>query len=136
MATFECKGLDKMMKEFESKIEAPDKAKNKIITKAAKEVLKIQKSYAPHDTNESRKHLDIVEKRVGNGYQFNDIGINAKNWEQTKALYFQHYGFEHYQTHKPVKVHVGWMKKARGKANSKVKEIIKDGIMEALKLDK
>ena len=135
MAVFECKGLNKMIKEFESKIEAPDKVKNEIVTKAAKEVLKIQKSLAPHDTNQSRENLSIVARRVGNGYRFEDIGINARNWEETKALYFQHYGFEHYQTHKPVKVHVGWMKKAKNKADKKVKEIIKDGIMEALKFD-
>lgn len=139
MANFNVKGIDKLLKDLENLADKPDKIKKKLINTAAEETLDIEKDEAPKDKPESYKYLSILENRDGDGYLFIDVGINKENWEETKGLYYQNYGFEWKVNGENSKVgrvdpHYMWMKKASKKAEKKVKNIIKEGILKELKL--
>ncbi|EHK2327334.1 hypothetical protein QTH11_03570 [Clostridium perfringens] len=139
MANFTVKGLDKLLNDFEKLADKPNKIKKKIINDAAEETLNIEKKEAPKDKPRSYKYLSILENRIGDGYLFIDVGINKENWEETKGLYYQNYGFEWKVNGENsnvgrVDVNYMWMKKASKKAEKKVKEMIKDGLLKELKL--
>lgn len=139
MANFNVKGMDKLLKDLENLSNKPDKIKKNLIKNAAEETLDIEKDEAPKDKPESYKHLSILENRDGEGYLFIDVGINKENWEETKGLYYQNYGFEWKVNGENsnvgrVDVNYMWMKKASKKAEKKVKEMIKDGLLKELKL--
>lgn len=134
MASFNVKGIEKLIRDLEKKSEAPDKVKKQLIEKSAKETLNQMKIDAPKDSGDGAEYLKIAEERSGDGYNFIDIGINKDNWEKCDHLVYQHYGFEHYKSGKKVIPHYLWMDKSFKKSSKNVKKIIMEGLIKELKL--
>lgn len=100
------------------------------IKKGLNVALEQQKKNAPIDTGQSRKKLQIQYiKSNNNGSAWGACGIGAKNWEDTKSLWFQNYGYENHGlnfTGQKVATHVGWMDKVMRQVEGKSREVILD----------
>lgn len=112
---------------------------NKIANSALKEgaevVLEQQKKDAPKSDdgdNAADKLLVDKIKKYKNGAKSIKIGITEQNFEDTKHLYFQNYGYEHYKNGERVEVHLGWMEDSFEKVKEKVSEDIKDKIRDEI----
>lgn len=91
---------------------------------AVKEGLKIVTeelgSSAPKKTGKSAKGLRIIRvKNYKSGNVWGKTGIDGKNWEQCKGLYYQNYGYENHINNKMVTKNVGWLVKAFEKSKDK-----------------
>lgn len=88
-----------------------------------KEVLSQMKDDAPKDTSNSARNLEITRfKQYKGGSVWGACGIGLGNFEKTKGLWYQNFG---YQNHgKRVEVNVGWMLKSFNKSKSKAQDII------------
>lgn len=91
---------------------------------AVKEGLKIVteelRSSAPKKTGKGAKSLRIIRvKNYKSGNVWGKSGIDGKNWEQCKGLYYQNYGYENHINNKMVTKNVGWVVKAFEKAKDK-----------------
>lgn len=135
MATFKCNGIDKLIKRFEDMGQVTEKCKERIVTQGAAVILNQQKNDAPISTEDNedgihaKDYLDVVDERSGEGYLFQDVGINSKNWEKTKGLYFQNYNGQ-----KSSGKHILWMEKSFKISQVKAKKIIKDELIKELNL--
>lgn len=127
MAKLTIKGLDALNNKIDTMSQAPDKVKKQLINEGAKVVLNQMKSDAPKGGDGSYKHLSIVDARSGKGYLFLDIGINHKNWDKTRGLYFQNYDGE-----RSSGEHVQWMDKSFSRSKGKARKIISDGLKKAV----
>lgn len=98
----EFKGLDELIKELNS---LEKRVKNKIIRVAVDEasdvMLNSLKDEAPKAESKSKSSYSYLEKDVRQSKDkvHSQMGINAKNWEYTKGLWYQYWGFS---THKSV----------------------------------
>lgn len=114
---FDLKEFDRMMNNFEDlKITAMKQSK-RIVTRGAEIVLAQQKKDAPKNSGKSYKALKITETKLYKTSVYAKIGIGSDNWEQTKALWFQHFGYFNYGlggifNGMFIAVHAGWMNKS------------------------
>lgn len=127
MANFNIKGLDKLNTRLDSMGQAPDRLKKQLINQGANIVLDQMKSDAPKGDGGSYKHLSIVDSRSGKNYLFLDIGINYKNWDQCRGLYFQNYDGE-----RSAGRWVQWIDRSFGRSKPKARKVIRDGIKGAI----
>ena len=124
-------GFDELVNDLNNLGAIGNKIGKQAIEEGAKIVLEQQKKDAPRDKNDS-KHgadkLDITEikKYAKSGTVVGRVGISSDNWEFTKGLYFNHYGFEHYKSRKMVNVHVGWMNDSFKKCKEKAAKVMID----------
>ena len=124
-------GFDELVTDLNNLGAIGNKIGKQAIEEGAKIVLEQQKKDAPRDKNDS-KHgadkLDITEikKYAKSGTVVGRVGISSDNWEFTKGLYFNHYGFEHYKSGKMVNVHVGWMNDSFKKCKEKAAKVMID----------
>ena len=127
----ELSGFDELISELNNLGAIGHKIGKQAIEEGAKIVLEQQKKDAPRDKNDS-KHgadkLDITEikKYAKSGTVVGRVGISSDNWEFTKGLYFNHYGFEHYKSGKMVNVHVGWMNDSFKKCKEEAAKVMID----------
>lgn len=127
----ELSGFDELVNDLNNLGTIGNKIGRKAVEEGAKIVLEQQKKDAPRDKNDS-KHgadkLDITEikKYAKSGTVVGRVGISSDNWEFTKGLYFNHYGFEHYKSGKMVNVHVGWMNDSFKKCKEKAAKVMID----------
>ena len=124
-------GFDELVNDLNNLGAIGNKIGKQAIEEGAKIVLEQQKKDAPRDKNDS-KHgadkLDITEikKYAKSGTVVGRVGISSDNWEFTKGLYFNHYGFEHYKSGKMVNVNVGWMNDSFKKCKEKAAKVMID----------
>ena len=124
-------GFDELVNDLNNLGAIGNKIGKQAIEEGAKIVLEQQKKDAPRDKNDS-KHgadkLDITEikKYAKSGTVVGRVGISSDNWEFTKGLYFNHYGFEHYKSGRMVNVHVGWMNDSFKKCKEKAAKVMID----------
>lgn len=126
----ELNGFDELISDLNNLGSIGNKIGKQAIEEGAKIVLEQQKKDAPRsgDDDHGADKLDITEiKRYAkSGTTIGRVGISKDNWEFTKGLYFNHYGFEHYKSGKMVDVHIGWMSESFKKCKDKASEVIMD----------
>lgn len=127
----ELKGFDDLVEDLNRLGNVGNKISKKAIEEGAKIVLEQQKKDAPRDKNDTEHgadKLDITEikKYSKSGTVVGRVGISSENWEETKHLYFQHYGYEHYKNGERVEVHLGWLNDSFKKCKDKVSKAIID----------
>lgn len=127
MAKLTIKGISALNNKFDTMSQVPDKIKKQLVNEGARVVLDQMKNDAPKGDDGSYNHLSIVDGRSGKGYLFLDVGINHKNWEKTRGLYFQNYDGE-----RSSGEHVQWMDKSFSRSKVKAKKIIRDGLKKAV----
>lgn len=109
------------------------KVGKKAVKAGLDEVLKQMEDDAPKDTGNSSKNLDITTlKQYKGGTIWGSCGISSKNWEETKALWFQHYGYENHITGQRTETNVGWMTSSFEKSNQKAENKIVDVVSNEL----
>lgn len=137
----ELQGFDELVSDLNNLGTIGNKIGRKAVEEGSKIVLEQQKKDAPRsgDDDHGADKLDITEikKYTKSGTVVGRVGISSDNWEFTKGLYFNHYGFEHYKSGKMVDVHIGWMndsfKKCKDKASEKIIDIASKEIDKILK---
>ena len=126
----ELSGFDELISDLNNLGAIGNKIGRKAVEEGAKIVLEQQKKDAPKsdDNDHGADKLDITEikKYAKSGTVVGRVGISSDNWEFTKGLYFNHYGFEHYKSGKMVDVHVGWMNDSFKKCKDKAAKIMID----------
>lgn len=121
------KGLDDLLSKLDRLGNVGQKVGKKAVRSGLNIILKQQKIDAPKYTGNSAKKLRVTKvKQYKGGTVWGATGINSKNWEECKSLFFQHYGYIHNRSGKKIKLHVGWMTDAFEKAKNKAQaEMIK-----------
>ena len=123
-------GFDELVNDLNNLGTIGNKISKKAVEAGAKIVLEQQKKDAPKDNNNEHgaDKLEIadIKKYSKSGTTVAKVGISSDNWELTKGLYFQHYGFEHYKSGKMVNVHIGWMDDSFKKCKEKAIEAMID----------
>ena len=126
----ELSGFDELISDLNNLGAIGNKIGRKAVEEGAKIDLEQQKKDAPRsdDNDHGADKLDITEikKYAKSGTVVGRVGISSDNWEFTKGLYFNHYGFEHYKSGKMVDVHVGWMNDSFKKCKDKAAKIMID----------
>ena len=126
----EFSGFDELLNDLNNLGTIGNKIGKKAVEEGAKIVLEQQKRDAPRsdDNDHGADNLDIAEikKYAKSGTCVARIGITNENWESTKGLYFNHYGFEHYKSGEMVNKHIGWMTDSFKKCKEKASKVIID----------
>ena len=52
------------------------------------------------------------------------MGIDSKNWEDCKGLWYQHWSYTHWRSGEKISKHTGWMDKAYKKAEDKMGDVV------------
>lgn len=126
----EFSGFDDLIDDLNNLGNIGNKIGKQAVEEGAKMVLEQQKKDAPrsNDNDHGADKLDIAEikKYSKTGTVVARIGISKDNWEFTKGLYFNHYGFEHYKSGEMVDVHIGWMNDSFKKCKDKASKVMID----------
>lgn len=106
------------------------------VKKALESALPTIQAEAPKDGESSDHGADSLGvgtiKSYKSGSTWGGAGINSKNWDKTKQLYFQHYGYHYYKNGKLVQPHKGWMDKAIEKSAPKAMSVLEQALNEEL----
>lgn len=134
----ETKGFDELIKKLENMAEEGNRIAKSAVEKGAEIVLEAQRKDAPNDTGEGAKNLSIGEIKKYKTGVYAKIGITKDNWEQTKHLYFQHFGYYNKgwkMANKPKLVvkRVGWMNESFKKIEDKARDAIIDEVKNIVK---
>lgn len=128
--SMDLKGFDELVNDLNNLGSIGSKIGRKAVEEGAKVVLDQQKKDAPRsdDGDNGADKLDVVQikKYSKSGTVVAKIGISSENWEDTKSLYFQHYGYEHYKSGNRVEVHLGWINDSFKNCKDKASEIMMD----------
>lgn len=121
--SLDVKGFDSLLKKLDSLGSVGDKVGKKAVRAGLKVVLDQEKKDAPKDSGNSASKLRITNiKQYKGGTVWGKVGIDGKNWEQCKALYYQHYGYINHRTGDKVTKHVGWMSESFEKCKSEAEQ--------------
>lgn len=110
--------------ELERKLDSLGDVGRKVGKQAVREGIKVvvdqMKKDAPKDTGNSAKSLKTtaIKTYPRTGTAVARAGINASNWEKTKSLYFQHYGYINHINNKKVTKNVGWLSRSFNKSKN------------------
>lgn len=135
----ETKGFDELIKKLEDMGRQGNKIAKSAVEKGAKIVLEQQRKDAPKLTEEGSKNLDIGEIKKYKSGVYAKVGITKDNWEKTKHLYFQHFGYNNRgwnMANKPKLVvrRVGWMNESFEKIENEARNAIIEEVKNSLKL--
>ncbi|MGL5087440.1 MAG: HK97-gp10 family putative phage morphogenesis protein [Clostridium sp.] len=124
-------GFDDLFDTLNSLGQVGKKASKKAVKDGLSEILVDLKAGAPRDTGEGADALSLQYIKTNkNGAAWGASGIGKDNWEKTKGLWFQNYGYENMKN-------VGWITKIFQKSKSKAEKImiktLSDEIDKALK---
>lgn len=127
MAYISVKGIESLNNKLDAMGKVTDRVKKQLVNEGANVILDQMKNDAPKGDDNSYKKLGIVDGRSGDGYLFLDVGINHKNWDECRGLYFQNYDGE-----RSSGEHVQWIDKSFSRSHGKAKKIIRDGLKRAV----
>ncbi|MDY3960171.1 HK97-gp10 family putative phage morphogenesis protein [Romboutsia timonensis] len=131
--SLEIKGIEELQAKLEALGKVGDKVEGTAVKKGAKVVLDHFKKNAPKDSGNSRNALKVTStKRFKNGGLWSQVGIDGSNWDKTKGLYFQHYGYLNHATGKRVNKNVGWMSEEFAKVEKYASETIINEVQKEL----
>ena len=130
---FDLKEFDNMMQKFEKLKEKSMKNGKQIVNQAALIVLEQQREDAPRRTGKGADNLRITETKLYKTAVYAKIGIDSKNWEVTKGLWFQHFGYHNNGLGgifggRFVATHAGWMNKSFDKCKDRAYEVMYNAI--------
>lgn len=126
----EISGFDDLFGTLEALGKVGDSVGKKAVRAGLKEVLKQMQIDAPKDTGNSAKELNITKiKQYKGGTVWGSCGISSSNWEETKALWYQHYGYENKAIGKRTETNVGWMIESFEKSNQKAENEIYNNVI-------
>ena len=113
----EIKGLDVLEKKLKDLEVSTNSVTKKAIDKALNETLPILQHEAPKDSGDGAKALEIKDSGAKKYRRsaWGKMGITSENWNETKHLLFQHYGFYNVRAKKNVAKHIGWFDEASDK---------------------
>lgn len=122
-------GFDDLLSDLDNLGNIGSKVGKKAVTEGAKMVLEQQKKDAPRDSGEGADNLKVTKiKTYKSGNVWGKVGIDSSNWENSKHLYYQNYGYELWKNGERIEPHLGWMedslKKIEDKANKKIIEVV------------
>lgn len=104
-------GFDELFNTLESLGNVGDKIAVKAVRRGTKPALKSLRRYAPKKSGEGADNLKVISVKVyKSGSVWGKVGIDKSNWEKTKQLWYQNFGFDVGNTH--VTKHVGWVERA------------------------
>lgn len=135
-------GFNDIFSTMEQLGEVGKKAGKDAVKSGLNEVLDSLKKDAPVDKYKSRNKLSIQHIRANkNGSAWGACGIGSSNWEDTKQLWFQHYGYENHGLNftgqHRIENNAGWMdktfKKVQKKAEDKMMNTLSSEIDKVLK---
>ena len=117
VAGFDLKEFDAMINKFEKLKEKSIKNGKQIVNVGAEIILAQQKIDAPRDSGNGAESLKITQTKLYKTSVYAKIGINSKNWELTKGLWYQHFGYHNNGWGgifggKFGATHAGWMNKS------------------------
>lgn len=133
----EVTGIDELISSLEQLGDVGKKAGKKAVNEGLKVFLDEMKKDAPIDENNSRSKLAVQNVKTNrNGAAWGSVGIGKKNWEQTKQLWFQHWGYRNFGWYfggrLKIDKNVGWLdksyEKSKAKAEQKTTSILKKEI--------
>ncbi len=119
-------GLDECLELCESLGQVGTKMEKESLRSAMKPGLQILKYEAPRNSGRGAEALKINKiKKYKSGSLWGSMGIDSSNWEQTKSIYFQHYGYHNWGQNGRWKgmyidKHAGWYDKALKKMEKPV----------------
>lgn len=117
--SLEVDGFDSIFNTLDSLGNVGTKIGKSVIKDGLEEVLIELKSEAPKDTGKSAESLQVqYVKNNRNGSAWGSCGIGSKNWEKTKGLWFQNFGYTNGKT--TVTKNIGWMTRIFSKAKNRV----------------
>lgn len=124
-------GLNDLFTTLENLGDVGKKVGRKSIKNGLEIVLDQLKNDAPVDEEKSREKLDIQHIRSNkDGSAWGACGIGANNWEQTKQLWFQNYGYDNYGLNYKGQMHisknVGWIDKSFAKCEKQANKAMID----------
>ena len=120
----ETKGFDDLFNTLDILGNVGDKVGKNAVKAGAEVGLPYLKKYAPKDSGDSAKKLRITSTKKFKNDWWTQMGIDDKNWEQCKGLWFQHWGFTHWKNGEKISKHVGWMDKAYKKAENEMGSVM------------
>lgn len=132
MAKRSIEGLDNLLDDLGRLGDVGKKVGKKAVQNASKIVLNQQKKDAPRSDDEEHgaDKLKVTQiKTYKTGTCVGKIGIDSSNWEDTKGLWFQNFGFEHYKSGKRVEPHVGWMRQSFDKVKEETYKSIENEVL-------
>ena len=133
----ETEGFDDLFDTLDLLGNVGDKIGKDAVTKAAKSGLPYLKQYAPKDSGDGAKKLRYINTKKFKNDWWSQMGIDDKNWEACRGLWFQHWGYTHWKSKEKISKNVGWMDKAYKKAESEMEKVmmkeLNDGIDRVLK---
>lgn len=102
--------------------------------KAVKSALDISLNQLKTDSPRAKKNSSNSADKLAiqyiknnkNGSAWGSCGIGSKNWEDTKGLWYQHFGYENHVTKDFVDKNVGWMTKGFEKVKAKAEKEMLD----------
>lgn len=104
-------GFDELFNTLDSLGNVGKKVGVKAVRGATKTALKSLKRYAPKKSGKGGEALKVISvKSYKSGSVWGKAGIDKTNWEETKHLWFQNYGYNVGKAH--VTKHVGWVERA------------------------
>ncbi len=134
--SFETSGFDDLFQTLERLDKVGTTAGKKAIKQGLKPVLKRMKSDAPRDTGLGSQALKVTGvKQFKNDTIIGYCGIDSSNWEESKHLLFQHYGYSNKGlnfTGQPSFKHVGWMTASYERSKREAEAELKKALIKEL----
>lgn len=126
---FDLGAIDDLMSSLDKVGDIGDKIQKDALKKAGKIMLKSQEKFAPKDSGDGASVLSIsnIKKYRRSKDPYIKIGIDKKNWDKGKGIWFQNFNGIHSSGE-----HLGWMKKAYENAKEECAEVMSKEILKEL----
>lgn len=123
--SLQVEGLEDITRTLDSLGKVGEKIATKSVKTALTQALPDIQNKAPKDSGESAKKLKVTKVKKYRASVWGKLGIDRSNWEQTKGLWFQQYGYHNNGlggrfNGKKVTKNVGWFDTACNSVEEKV----------------
>lgn len=130
----EVKGIDDISRTLENLGKAGDKIAVDAVKTSLKQALPKIKAQAPEDSGQGRSKLKVTKVKKYSKSVWGGIGIDRTNWEATKGLWFQHYGYANHGwggrfNGMRISKNVGWFDKASQSVEQEVLDTLEKTLL-------
>lgn len=130
----EVKGLEYITTTLENLGKAGEKVAQDAVKTSLKQVLPKIKTQAPEDSGQGKKKLKVTKVKKYRKSVWGGVGIDRTNWEATKGLWFQHYGYANHgweDRFKGMRIskHVGWFDRASQAVEQEVLDTLENTLL-------
>lgn len=128
------KGIDEISRTLESLGKAGDKIATDAVKSSLKQALPKIKEVAPEDSGQGKKKLKVTKVKKYRKSVWGGVGIDRTNWEATKGLWFQHYGYANHgwgDRFKGMRIskNVGWFDRASQSVEQEVLDTLENTLL-------